>query len=62
VGELSGDWGRGAASVPGADREVEHEPGTYEPPQLKMIGTLSELTWGTVSASDSDGVFPGSAV
>jgi hypothetical protein len=47
----------------GESREVSHQQHeAYEPPQMKVIGTLSELTWGTVSASDSDGVFPGSAV
>jgi len=42
-----------------ADAPEEVQP-AYEPPHLTVLGTLADLTRGSDSAANTDGVFPGS--
>ena len=51
---------RGFDSAEGSDREPVPDRTVYEPPQLRPLGTLAELTRGVAGASD--GLGPGSAL
>jgi hypothetical protein len=49
-----------AGSVPGSENEPDRGATPYEPPRLRTLGTLAELTRGVTGASD--GLGPGSAL
>ena len=60
MNDRENDVGRPADSLAGSEGEVGQGCGApYEPPRLRVIGTMAELTRGVTGASD--GLGPGSA-
>lgn len=57
VGDHSADT-RGAGAVENGEAP-DRLPDRYEPPQLTVLGSISELTQ-TKSSNTTDGTFPGS--
>jgi hypothetical protein len=49
-----------SSGAPEREFDWESDKRAYEPPRLRAVGTLAELTWGV--AGRSDGIGPGSAV
>lgn len=45
----------------GNSDDASHAPRSYEPPVLTVLGTLAELTKGTIPIT-SDGLGPGSVL
>jgi hypothetical protein len=59
TGEAHRPAGGGAPGASGLRTEQHHEP--YEPPVVRDLGTIAEMTRGTVP-STSDALGPGSAL
>ena len=60
MSELEKVFGRRSGSAGGSVSEPMPDRAAYEPPPLRALGTLAELTSGVVGKSD--GLGPGSAV
>jgi hypothetical protein len=60
MSELEKAFGRRIGSAVGSNLEPLPDRAAYEPPELRALGTLAELTSGVVGKSD--GLGPGSAV
>jgi len=60
MSELEKAFGRRPGSAEGSNSESMPDRALYEPPQLRAIGTLAELTSGV--HGKSDGLGPGSAL
>ena len=57
--EQNSDAIEGESAAGHADALKEAQP-AYEPPRLTVLGTLADLTRGSDSAANTDGIFPGS--
>ena len=61
VRELSNGLDRPADPASAAERQVERDGVAYEPPRLRVVGTLAKLTRGA-SPTTTDGILPGSVL
>jgi hypothetical protein len=60
MSELEKVFGGGIGSAEGSNSEPMPDKAAYEPPELRALGTMAELTSGVKGMSD--GLGPGSVV